>query len=387
MSYNLLIIDPQNDFMEGGNLGVTGAREDMKRIISLINKDPNIKQIFVSLDTHTPDHIGHQGFWDKYKKPAEVEGAPVPEEEPVKNYTTFKVINENGKNIITDLDDKFTYLPKKKEYTEYAIEYIRSFQNQNESSETFKGKPLIWPTHCLEGSEGHHIFEPLEKILRTKFNTEYYIKGQNELVEMYSIFQGEFSTDEFMYSGKMGETCRGVSTEELLKCSDPIGKVDYKKLFVNDRKPYLNTRFNDNGLFNSLTKFGRPIYICGEALSHCVNWSLRDLVNKLIKSNNKYYTTEDQKLIPNKIFLIRNASSGIPEYDKNVSNLEQFCQDKGVSMIDITDGSIPSSKKIEWGANHIPMIRLGGRRRTKKNRYKKRSISRKRRSSRRSARK
>ena len=45
----LFIIDPQNDFHEGGSLAVAGATDDSKRIAELIERHPfEIDHIFVS---------------------------------------------------------------------------------------------------------------------------------------------------------------------------------------------------------------------------------------------------------------------------------------------------------------------------------------------------
>ena len=60
----LFIIDPQNDFHEGGSLAVAGATEDSKRIADLIERHPfEIDHIFVSLDAHHRVHIAHGAFW------------------------------------------------------------------------------------------------------------------------------------------------------------------------------------------------------------------------------------------------------------------------------------------------------------------------------------
>jgi len=60
----LLIIDPQNDFHSGGPLAVPGADEDSERIAELIEScGPDISEIIVTLDSHTPMHIANSRFW------------------------------------------------------------------------------------------------------------------------------------------------------------------------------------------------------------------------------------------------------------------------------------------------------------------------------------
>ena len=74
----LLIIDPQNDFHENsllidgevknGSLAVGHSVEDAEKIVKLINNG-KFDEIHVSLDTHTYEHIGHPGFYEKGHSP------------------------------------------------------------------------------------------------------------------------------------------------------------------------------------------------------------------------------------------------------------------------------------------------------------------------------
>lgn len=54
MSRNkLFIIDPQNDFHEGGSLAIPGAAQDAYRIADFIKANmDDITDIFVTLDSH-----------------------------------------------------------------------------------------------------------------------------------------------------------------------------------------------------------------------------------------------------------------------------------------------------------------------------------------------
>jgi len=82
----VLLIDPQNDFHEGGSLAVGGSSEDAERIaemikgryllrktiyphdlpnftILLLGNSASIDSIFVTLDSHQRTHIAHSIFW------------------------------------------------------------------------------------------------------------------------------------------------------------------------------------------------------------------------------------------------------------------------------------------------------------------------------------
>ena len=239
--YVLLIIDPQVDFHEGGSLAVTGAVEDSKRIIDLIKRAPPTA-IYVSLDTHTPNHIGHAGFWTPTPNP----------------FTAFRV--ENGKIMGSD---NIEYTPVRSDLKAWAVAYVTELSGKK-GPRSFT--PLIWPTHCLEDKPGHAVYAPLKAALDAYSsnggNLEYHIKGQNEAAEMYSIFQAEVANPPEVYSGKFTKTASSLNSTK--------DATDHA---------YLNTSFNEE-LYNKLMGHGTQIVICGEAKSHCVNWSTRDLINK-----------------------------------------------------------------------------------------------------------
>ena len=347
-SFNLLIIDPQNDFtLEDGGLSVPGAIADARRLVKFMQeKKDSVNKIFVSLDTHTEKHIGHQKFWKKVNK----SGEDIKDDKSgLAIHPDFYTIFDTSPTLqkIQDKNGEL-YSPVNDSLYDYARDYIKSFATKDAEGNNVpneKGVPLIWPTHCIEGTWGHKIYEPLESLLlKDDFSgkTSYYIKGQNELVEMYSIFKGEYNN-----------TDNKTSYEGDMKANNSIdGKFDYVTLYQNTEinklpekeklksmAPYLNTQFNRNGLFNELTKDGSPIYIAGEALSHCVNWSLRDLVNNIKTEKLDNYVDDEGKIISNKIFLIKNASSAIGGFEDNVTNLLAFCESNNVQPVDIDEAA------------------------------------------------
>lgn len=100
---------------------------------------------------------------------------------------------------------------------------------------------VVWPDHCLLGSSGHAVVPKLHTSLMSWVDArsravEYVLKGNNVLTEHYSAMQAD-----------------------VLRDDDP------------------RTLFN-NTVFQRLRKSDRVI-ICGQALSHCVAFTTRDLVN------------------------------------------------------------------------------------------------------------
>ena len=338
-----MIIDPQVDFHEGGNLAVAGADADSKRILAFIKLNlQNINKIFVSLDTHTKNHIGHPGYW----KVVDENGDDVDDPEPLKSMTVFsfhteRAIKGTWKDPKKKLPDEVRfYAPERagEDILSWTINYVKNIEKYG------KGPALIWPTHCIEGSEGHKITPILRETLASLGDkVEYHIKGQNELSEMYSIFKAEIVVDPEL--SKPGLAYSG--SEKKLKRSSKIDKLI--NVDVQDGV-FLNTGYNTE-LFTSLVKDGASIAVCGEALSHCANWSLRDLVDEIVKPTYvqqrppkivDYFNPLDQMMtkidrLRNKVIVLANASSAVGGFEKNVDDLMYYCKGVGVTVAKLLD--------------------------------------------------
>ncbi|MBQ3690123.1 MAG: isochorismatase family protein [Bacteroidales bacterium] len=66
----MLIVDPQNDFIEGGSLAVSGAQKAMQALADFITPHPDLfGKIFVTQDFHPEDHCSFTeqgGTWPKH---------------------------------------------------------------------------------------------------------------------------------------------------------------------------------------------------------------------------------------------------------------------------------------------------------------------------------
>lgn len=215
--FALLIIDPQKDFHEGGSLAVSGADEDTKRLTAMIYKYMHkFSQINVTLDSHHKLHIGHGAFWED----------PKTGESP----TPFTSIH------VKDVKEQ-KWLPRRRELTAFSLNYLEKLVET-------KVQPahVIWPDHCLIGSSGHNVMENLNEALnmwcvKALDTVNYVNKGTCCLSEMFSAFQGAVPVD-------------------------------------NDS----STWYNDS-LLNRLLQADR-VLVAGQALSHCVNFSVRDLMSR-----------------------------------------------------------------------------------------------------------
>lgn len=156
----LLIIDPQNDFVDSkGSLFVPGAPEAVKNIAEFIKGHGNeLNGIAVTMDTHHRFHIAHPKFW-------------TPEPKPFTKITS------------KDIEDR-KYVPANETYYETGWGYVKSI-----------GELTIWPEHCLIGTSGWAIPEVLTEAIHSweiqkdpiEF-AEYYQKGENPFFEAFSLF-------------------------------------------------------------------------------------------------------------------------------------------------------------------------------------------------------
>jgi len=175
-------------------------------------------------------------------------------------------VNSEGENpgpftIISEDDYKNgTWLPKNPALNKRAGEYL----NKLEANSRY---PLcIWPPHCLIGSWGHCIPEVLYKELlnwEEKYfaMVDYVTKGSNYLTEHYSAVQADVPDSE-----------------------DP------------------GTMLNTN-LIDTLQNVDK-IVIAGQALSHCVANTIRDIANNFGEENIK------------KFVLLKDCSSNVTGFDQ-----------------------------------------------------------------------
>lgn len=163
----LLIIDPQVDFHEGGNLAVPGANDDSERIASLIETN-RFEKIVVTLDTHQLVDIGHPLWWTNEQK-----------EQP----NPFTTISR------TDMEEK-TWMTARPEDHAWTVHYLRKLEKNKRFQHT------IWPYHCIIGTPGHSIVPAINRALElwAKKNAKlvkYIWKGTNPKAEMYSAFKAD----------------------------------------------------------------------------------------------------------------------------------------------------------------------------------------------------
>lgn len=315
----LLLVDMQNDFHPGGSLAIPTANDDAKRISSIIRrsiKNQEINRIVATLDSHHKLHIAHPSFWvsgeDGLTKPspftiissADVEskkwkprndlklpvdevlvstdilGAVEVEEEvtcgtvaggyDLTDYFYNLLGGRGGNTVLEGLFDANGNL----DILKYSVLYTKLLEQKG------RFHLCIWPEHCIIGTKGHGVVDSvMDAILdwsdATGGSVQWVMKGQNLLTEMYSAFQAEV----------------------------PISP---------------NTSFNAR-LHQNILQSDR-ILVAGQAMSHCVNYTARDLVDKC-PPNQRH-----------KICILTDCASSVPGFESVSSEFLKYMKDVGVNL-------------------------------------------------------
>ena len=257
---DLLLIDPQNDFADPrGSLFVPGADEDSKRLATMIERlKDKLYNIHITLDTHHFLDIAHPMFW------VDSEG---------NNPAPFTLIGKQ------DLDDG-TWRTTNPAEQDGARQYVETLEANA------RYLLCIWPPHCLIGSWGHNVVDPVAKAVmqwekRYRF-VDYVTKGSNYRTEHYSAVQAEVP--------------------------DP-----------NDPSTHINTPF-----IQTLEE-ADIVVISGQALSHCVANTVRDIADQFGDENIK------------KLVLLDDTSSNVPGFEQLGEDFVRDLTARGMQTAKSTD--------------------------------------------------
>lgn len=195
----LLIIDPQNDFVDAGEgkLYVPGAGRAIKNLTDWIRENnESLARIIVTQDSHLSYHIGHSVFWKEYPM-----------------YDT-EISYEDV------LSGKYNpRLPQSEYGEELSDEILDYFKALSELGKTHR----IWPEHCILGSWGWSLPEILVEALNIwsikGYGLKYDIlqKGIYPYKEMYSAMSYADGTQEI--------DVHDFILESILSNYDSLGKI------------------------------------------------------------------------------------------------------------------------------------------------------------------
>jgi nicotinamidase-related amidase len=251
----LLIVDAQNTFcipgfelFVGGESG-RGAVDDNQRLAAFIYRYLHkITQIAVTMDTHLAQQIFHAIFLVNKdgKHP-----------EPYTSITSEDMRNGRWKfnpalagSLDINLGDANTHLEH----------YTTALENKG------KYELTIWPYHAMLGGIGHALVSLLEEALffhtmARYTQTDFIQKGMNPWTEAYSAIGPEIVEDAH---------------------GNPIAQKDQR--------------------IYRLLKNLDVLIVAGQAKSHCVSWTLQDLLQQIL---------EDDPTQVSKIYLLEDCSSAV----------------------------------------------------------------------------
>lgn len=246
----LMLIDIQNTFclpkfelFVGGRSG-TGALEDNRRLCEFIYRNlRSITKIIATLDTHQAVQIFHAIYLinDQGEHPA-----------PMTQISYDDVIQGKWK-FNPDLAGSLGIKPE--DGQRHLLYYVQSLKERGKYDLT------IWPYHAMLGGIGHALVASVEEALffhtiARSQQVDFEIKGENPLTEHYSVIRPE------ILHGADGE----LLEQHNLKFLRVVEEYD-------------------------------AVIIAGQAKSHCVAWTVEDLLEDINthhpKLAEKIYLMED----------------------------------------------------------------------------------------------
>jgi nicotinamidase-related amidase len=284
----LVAIDVQNTFClpdfelyVGGQSGM-GAVEDNIRLCEFIYRNlGTITAIAPTMDTHTAMQIFHPIFWINDKGEHPIPAATAIAYDDIKQ-GKWKV-NPAVAHSLAEHD--YSALQN------HALHYAKKL------SDAGKYPLTIWPYHSMLGGIGHALVSAVEEALffhniARYSQTNFEIKGNNPLTENYSVLR-----------------------PEVLEGAD--GRAIAQK----------NTQF-----LQKLLKFDALI-IAGQAKSHCVAWTIDDLLTEIM--------AQDPKLA-RKVYLLEDCTSpvvvpGVVDFTPQADDAFQRFANAGMHLVKSTD--------------------------------------------------
>jgi nicotinamidase-related amidase len=242
----LLLVDVQNTFCNPefelfvqGRSG-RGAIDDNIRLCEFIYRNLDIiTEIIPTMDTHQAVQIFHSLFLIN-------ENGEHPQPNSLISYNDIK----NGAWKINPEVLKFLGF-NEDQAQQHLVHYTKTLKEKS------KYDLVIWPYHAMLGGIGHAIVPSVEEAIffhciARYSQPDFQVKGRNPLTEHYSVFGPEIRTDT-----------------EGNKIAD-----------------------KNSALIKKLTGYD-IIIIAGQAKSHCVAWTIDDLLHEEKELAEKVYLLED----------------------------------------------------------------------------------------------
>ena len=276
LNTTLLIIDPQNDFMDAGGadlplvgdtrlapaLPVPGAMSDMARLSQFIEATGEwLSDIVVTLDSHPYVAIERTPFW-RDQNGREV--AP---------FTT----------ITAEAVRAGTYSPMHS--PEIVLRQLEQLEAQGQAL-------MVWPVHCVTGTWGHNI----QALLMDRLNQWECQTGK----PVRKVAKGEYPFSEHF----------GVFEAEV-----PLDHVP-------------STQFNTS-LARTLVEDTDVLLVAGEAASHCVAASVEQLIQSMNTKGREVLHYKDKL----RIILLMDCMSPVTGFESAANDFFARAEAAGVERM------------------------------------------------------
>lgn len=293
---SLIIVDAQNTFcipgfelFVGGRSG-RGAVDDNRRLCEFMYRSLGcITEIAPTMDTHQAMQIFHGIFFvnERGEHPAPYTLISV-EDIEAGRWRFNKMLSHS----LMHGDD---YMER------HLLHYTRELKKSG------KYELTIWPYHAMLGGIGHALASSVEEAVffhsTARFSQpDIHVKGDHPLTEHYSVLGPEVST--------------GPDGKQLI--------LRTESLF---QKPAAS-----EAIYGKLSEFDAVI-IAGQAKSHCVAWTIADLLEKVMAG--------DERLVE-KIYLLEDCTSpvvvpGVIDYTEEADKAFARFSDAGMNVVRSTD--------------------------------------------------
>ncbi|MEG4282826.1 isochorismatase [Microcoleus sp. A006_D1] len=283
----LLIIDAQNTFclpefelFVGGHSG-SGAVDDNLRLCEFIYRNLNaITTIAPTMDTHTAMQIFHPIFWinDAGENPI-----------PAATLITLEDVQQGFWKVNPAVADSIAggnYAALQK----HCLHYVQKL------SDNGKFPLTIWPYHSMLGGIGHALVSAVEEAIffhsiARNSQALFEIKGGNPLTENYSVLR-----------------------PEVLDGPDGFAIAEKNAAFID-----------------KLLDFDAVI-IAGQAKSHCVAWTIDDLLTEIVARDSK---------LARKVYLLEDCTSpvvvpGVVDFTEQADAAFQRFAQAGMNVVKST---------------------------------------------------
>jgi len=283
---SLVLVDVQNTFcipdfelFVGGASG-TGAIDDNRRLCEFIYGNlAAITEICPTMDTHQAMQIFHSIFLVNHRGEHPEPYTLITSEEIEQGVWKFNPELSSSLNI----DET------------YGQEYLRYYTRQ--LKEGGKYDLTIWPYHAMLGGIGHALVSAVEEAIffhsiARYSQPDFQVKGGNPFTENYSVLKPEVLED--------------ATGEQIAE--------------------------KNVGFIEKLMDFD-AVVIAGQAKSHCVAWTIDDLLSEIQVSDKK---------LAEKVYLLEDCTSpvvipGVIDYTEEASAAFQRFADAGMHIVRSTD--------------------------------------------------